>query len=127
MQKIIDQMENYIRLAWKLVCMLRAYRTCNSMVRFSKYKFNNKLLSSVTLLRVTPDITWNPPYIYIDLATPSNWKKETCINWRTFPLKKRGKGPHKDESSSVTIHKPKKLFPLMKNENILIQWIAKTH
>ena len=32
--------------------MLRTYKTCNSILRFSKYEFNNKLLSnvSVTLL-----------------------------------------------------------------------------
>ena len=46
--------------------MLRTYRTCNSTVRFSKYEFYNKLLGSVTLLRVTPSVTWTQPiYIYI--------------------------------------------------------------
>ena len=34
--------------------MLRTYKTCNPTVGFSKYEFNNKLLGSVTLLRVTP-------------------------------------------------------------------------
>ena len=29
--------------------ILRAYKTCNSIVRFSKYKFNNKLLSNITV------------------------------------------------------------------------------
>ena len=53
----MDQLINYTRLAWKLACMLRTYKTCNSKVGFSKYKFNNKLLGSVTLLRVIPDIT----------------------------------------------------------------------
>ena len=62
----MDRMVNYIRLAWKLVCMLRTYKTCNSMVRFSKYEFNNKLLDGVTLLRVTLGVTWAQPiYIYI--------------------------------------------------------------
>ena len=28
------------------------------MVRFSKYEFYNKLLSSVTLFRVTQGVTW---------------------------------------------------------------------
>ena len=28
------------------------------MVGFSKYKFNNKLLSDVALFRVTPSVTW---------------------------------------------------------------------
>ena len=41
-------------LAWNLACMLRTYRIYNSTVRVSKYEFNNKLLSDVTLLRVTP-------------------------------------------------------------------------
>ena len=35
------------------------------MVRFSKYEFYNKLLSGVTLLRVTPGVTWTQLYIYI--------------------------------------------------------------
>ena len=35
-----------------LACKLRTYRTCDSTVGFSKYKFNKKLLSGVTLLRV---------------------------------------------------------------------------
>ena len=37
--------------------MLRTYRTCNSMVGFSKYIFYNKLLGDVTLLNVTPGVT----------------------------------------------------------------------
>ena len=37
--------------------MLRTYRTCNSIMRFSKYKFDNKLLGSVTLLKIISDIT----------------------------------------------------------------------
>ena len=59
-------MVNYIRLAWKLVCMLRKYRKYNSTVGFSKYKFNNKLLDNVILLRITPGVTWTQLiYIYI--------------------------------------------------------------
>ena len=54
----MDRMINYIRLAWKLACILRTYRTCNSTARFSKYEFYNKLLGGVTLLRVTLDVTW---------------------------------------------------------------------
>ena len=53
----MDWMINYIRFAWKLACILRIYRTYNSTVGFSKYKFYNKLLNGVTLLRVIPDIT----------------------------------------------------------------------
>ena len=37
--------------------MLKTYRTCNTTMRFSKYEFNNKLLSGVTLLIVTLDVT----------------------------------------------------------------------
>ena len=53
----MDQMVNYIRLAWKLACMLKTYRICNPIVDFLKYEFNNKLLGSITLLRVTPGVT----------------------------------------------------------------------
>ena len=56
-------MVNYIKLAWKLSCMLRPYRTCNPTVGFSKYKLNYKLLSGVTFSRVTTDVTWTKPYI----------------------------------------------------------------
>ena len=51
--EFIDQIVNYIWLAWKLACKLRPYRTCNLMVGFSKYEFNNKLLGGVTLFWVT--------------------------------------------------------------------------
>ena len=37
--------------------MLKTYRTCNSKVGFSKYKFNKKLLGNVTFLRVTLGVT----------------------------------------------------------------------
>ena len=53
-------------MTWKLVWMLRIYRTCNSIVEFLKYEFYNKLLGDVTLLRVTSGIIWTQPiYIYI--------------------------------------------------------------
>ena len=53
-------------MTWKLAWMLRTYRIYNSMVRFLKYEFYNKLLGGVTLLRVTPCVTWTQPiYIYI--------------------------------------------------------------
>ena len=45
----MNQMVNNIQLTW----MLRTYRTYHSTVKFSKYGFYNKLLDSVTLLRVT--------------------------------------------------------------------------
>ena len=59
----IDQMVNYIWLAWNLACMLRPYRTCNPMVGFSKYEFNNKLLGGVIFFRITSGVTWIQSYI----------------------------------------------------------------
>ena len=52
-------MLNYIRLA----CMLRSYRTCNPMVGFLKYEFNNMLLGGVTFFRVTFGVTRTQSYI----------------------------------------------------------------
>ena len=57
----MDQMINNIQFTW----LLRIYRTCNSMVGFSKYEFYNKLLGGVILLRVTPCVTWTQSYIHI--------------------------------------------------------------
>ena len=37
--------------------MLKTYRIYNSSVGFSKYEFNNKLLSGVTLLRILSSVT----------------------------------------------------------------------
>ena len=34
-------------------------------MEISKYKFLNKLLNGVTLLKITPTVTWTQPYIYI--------------------------------------------------------------
>ena len=56
-------MANYIYLAWKLVCMLTPYRTCNPTDGFSKYAFNKKLLGGATFFRVTSGVTWTQPYI----------------------------------------------------------------
>ena len=56
-------MVNYIRLAWKLACMLGTYRACNPMVGFSKYEFNNKLLDGVTFFRITLGVTQTKSYI----------------------------------------------------------------
>ena len=56
-------MVNYIQLAWKLTCMLRTCRKYNPMVGFSKYEFNNKLLSGVTFFIVTLSVIWTQPYI----------------------------------------------------------------
>ena len=49
--------------------MLRTYRTCNSTVGFSKYKFYKNLLGGVTLLGVTLGITRIQPYIYNKILT----------------------------------------------------------
>ena len=37
--------------------MLRTYRTCNPIIGFSKYEFNNKLLGGVTFFRIMSGIT----------------------------------------------------------------------
>ena len=55
----------YIWPSWKLACIKRTYRTYNSTVRFSKYEFNNKLLGGVTLIIVTPSVTWIQTYIFV--------------------------------------------------------------
>ena len=57
MGDFIDRMINNIQLAYKL----KTYKTCNPTVRFSKYKFNNKLFSSVTILQVTLGVTLTQP------------------------------------------------------------------
>ena len=62
----MDQMVNNTWLIWKMACMLKTYRTCNSMVRFSKDYFNNKLLDGVILLKVTSGVTLTQLYIYIN-------------------------------------------------------------
>ena len=64
--------------------MLSTYRTCNSTIGFSKYKFYNKLLGDITLLRVTPSVTWTQPiyiyiYIYYTFYLDANIDKFTII------------------------------------------------
>ena len=61
--EFIEQIVNYIWLAWKLACMLRTYRTCNLTVGFSKSEFSNKLLGGVTFFRITSGVTWTQHYI----------------------------------------------------------------
>ena len=67
----MNWMVNYIWFAWNLACKLKTYRTYNSTIRFSKYKFNKKLLNNVTLsnvigwVQVTPGVT-------LSNITPSN-------------------------------------------------------
>ena len=47
-----------------LACMLRTYRTYKLMVGFSKYEFNNKLLSGVTFFWIMSGVTQTQPYIF---------------------------------------------------------------
>ena len=55
--------------------MLRTYRTCNSMARFSNFEFYKKLLGGVILLRVAPGVTWTRDrFKPLDLSK-SNGKK----------------------------------------------------
>ena len=54
-------MVDYIQLTWKLVWMLRTYRTYNSTVGFSKYKFSLSLSLSLSL------------YIYIYIYEFMDW------------------------------------------------------
>ena len=65
----MDRMVNYILLTWKLECMLRTYRTCNSTVGFLKYEFNNKLLGSVTIIRPNPIIIMHKDKFSHELLT----------------------------------------------------------
>ena len=44
--------------------MLRIYRTYNLTVAFPKYKFYNKLLNDVTLLKITPSVTSQKLHIF---------------------------------------------------------------
>ena len=59
----MNRIVNNIQLTWKLIRMLKTYKTYNSTMRFSKYEFYNKLLDGVTFLRVTLGVTWIQ-YIY---------------------------------------------------------------
>ena len=62
----MDRIVNNIQLTWKFARILKTYKTCNSMVGFSKYEFYNKLLGGLTLLRVTLGVIWiQLIYIYI--------------------------------------------------------------
>ena len=49
--------------------MLRTYRIYNPTIGFSKYEFNNKLLSNITLLKVIPSVC---VYIY-NLSSSYTW------------------------------------------------------
>ena len=60
----MDRMVYAIQITWKLAWILRSYWTCNSMVGFSKYEFYNKLLDGVTLLRITPYVTWQEIHFF---------------------------------------------------------------
>ena len=54
----MNQIVNNIWLTWKLTYILRTYKICNSIVRFSKNEINNKLLGGIILLRVTTGVTY---------------------------------------------------------------------
>ena len=56
--------------------MLKLYRTCNPMVEFSKYEFNNKLLGGVTFFRIMLGVIWTQPYISL---FDVNFDKSTFI------------------------------------------------
>ena len=61
----MNRIVNNIQLTWKLVRMLKKYKTCNSKVEFSKYEFYNKLLSSVILSKITLGIIWTEHIFYL--------------------------------------------------------------
>ena len=64
--KFMNRMVNNIQLIWKLAYILKTYRICKLTEGFLKYELNNKLLSSVILLKVTPSVIWTQLiYIYI--------------------------------------------------------------
>ena len=79
--------------------MFRTYRTCNPTMKFSKYKFINKLLGGVILIRVTSDVTWTKLYVNYNSLLKINIeivyripnlfiRYETCTkvhNTRTLP------------------------------------------
>ena len=51
------------------------------MVNLSKFVSNLKILSSITLLRVTPSVTWTQPiYIYIYIEREREREREREIN-----------------------------------------------
>ena len=75
----MDRMVNNNQLTWKLVWILKTYRTCNSTVRFSKYEFYKKLLGGVTLLEVTSGVTWTQPSnIERERERDWKWRKIVC-------------------------------------------------
>ena len=49
-------------------------------MEFSKYKFYNKLLGGITLLRATSSVTWTQPYIYIYMALSYHSQIEISTN-----------------------------------------------
>ena len=50
-------------IGMKIGMHVKNIRTCNPMVGFSKYKFNNKLLGDVTFFKVISRVTWTSLYI----------------------------------------------------------------
>ena len=56
----MDRIVKNIQLTWKFVCM-----SCDPIMKFSKYKFNKKLLSCLILLRDLELYIYIYIYIYI--------------------------------------------------------------
>ena len=55
------------------------------MIRFPKYKFNNRLLGGEILLRVTLGITWTQLYIYIYIYRERERERDAIINgWKQW-------------------------------------------
>lgn len=79
----VDQMVNSIGLIWKLVCMLRIYRTWNLTVRFSNYEFKNKLLDDIKLLKIALGVTWL--YIYINFM-PIKYMNLTSLKFENYSM-----------------------------------------
>ena len=122
----MDEIVNNIRLAWKLACMLKTYRTCNPTVRFPKYEFNNKLLSGVILLIVTACVTWTQPYIYIYIYIFFFYEKY----WNFIEKKKRisyiaswnTRGSRKGGLSFIKV--TNSLIPLACHAKVCVAWLA---
>ena len=81
----MDRIINNIQFTW-MIWILRTYRTCNSIVWYSKYEFYNWLLSGVMLLKITSGITWIQLSLSLSLSLSLtnfhlrlNWSNLTTI------------------------------------------------
>ena len=58
----------------KFVSIKNIRRQWNLTVNLSKFTFHLKILSDITLLKVTPNITWTQPiYIYMVYGVAMVW------------------------------------------------------